>query len=97
MSREREARTLKDLLDQFVDEGRLKKGMKQMRVKDAWADVMGAGVVSYTQNIAFRNGILYVGLTSSVLRAELSMGKQKIMQMLNEHVGSNAIQDIILK
>ena len=38
-----------------------------------------------------------VSLSSSVLREELSLGKSKIVQMLNEELGKDLVKKIILR
>jgi hypothetical protein len=59
--------------------------MDQIDVKDAWCNLMGNGVNSYTKNVVLK-GTLYVELSSSVLREELSHGKTKIVTMINEEL-----------
>jgi hypothetical protein len=51
--------------------------MDQIDVKDAWCNLMGNGVNSYTKNVVLKGSTLYVEL-SSVLREELSHGKLKL-------------------
>ena len=53
---------------------------------------MGNGVNNYTTNILLKQETLYVQLSSSVLREELSYGKEKIITMLNEHLGKELIK-----
>jgi hypothetical protein len=47
--------------------------MDQIDVKDAWCNLMGNGV--NTKNVVLKGSTLYVELSSSVLREELSHGK----------------------
>jgi hypothetical protein len=42
--------------------------MDQIDVKDAWCNLMGNGVNSYTKNVVLKGSTLYVELSSSVLR-----------------------------
>ena len=58
---------------------------------------MGNGVNTYTRNIVLKNGILYVELTSAVLRAELSFGKDKIVKMINEELRRDVVQEVVLR
>mgnify|MGYP000874486221 CR=1 FL=1 len=97
MSRVRDGKKLEDILGTFVEQKQLKGGLDKVRVEEAWQNVMGAGVNHYTTNISFRNNCIHVTLSSSVLREELSYGKHKIITILNEHLGSQIIQDIFLK
>lgn len=94
--RQNEYFSLKDLMGEFIKENNLSSGMKKISVKEAWEDLMGNGVVSYTEKVELRNGTLFVKLTSSVLREELTYGKDKIVKMMNEHLGSNDIKKIML-
>jgi len=58
---------------------------------------MGNGVNNYTTDIKLDRDVLYVSLSSSVLREELSYGKQKIIDMLNESVGKNVVKKLVLR
>lgn len=89
--------SLKDLLQNFIVTNKLEKGIDAVMVKDAWGKIMGNGVNSYTQEIVYKNNTLYVYLTSSVLREELSMGKEKIVKLLNEELGKEVIQHVVLR
>ena len=88
--------SIEDLMKDVIKENKLTKGMDLISVKDAWAKLMGNGVVSYTQNIELNGKTLIVNLKSSVLREELSHGKSKIIKMMNEELGSNLISKVIL-
>ena len=88
--------SIKDLMHDFLQENKLQKGMDLMAIKEAWADVMGSGVISYTQELQFKNGILIVKLTSSVLREELSYGKEKIIELINKKLNKALIKKIKL-
>ena len=74
--------TVGDVLQQIIKVNKLQPGMDQIDVKDAWSNLMGNGVNSYTRNVILKGGTLYVELTSSVLREELSHGKSKIIKMI---------------
>lgn len=94
--RQNEFHSLQDLMKDVIKENNLTKGMHQISVNDAWAKLMGNGVVSYTQSVELQNKTLIIKLKSSVLREELSYGKEKILKMMNEELGDNLISRIIL-
>ena len=94
--RENKTFSIKDLIPQMLQENKLQKGMNQMAVKEAWENVMGKGVMSYTESIYLKNNTLYVKLTSSTLREELGYGKNKIIEMLNNSLDSTLIKSIRL-
>ena len=82
--RENDTNKIKDLIPQMLQENKLQKGMDQIYVKEAWANVMGQGVINYTESVSIKNQTLYVKLTSSALREELGYGKDKIVKMMDE-------------
>ncbi len=88
--------SIKDLMDSVLQENKLQKGIDLMAIKEAWVEVMGSGVVSYTHEVQFKNGTLVVKLTSSVLREELSYGKEKIVNLLNKKLNKALIKKVKL-
>ncbi|WP_372793041.1 DUF721 domain-containing protein [Lutibacter sp.] len=94
--RQNEFHSIQDLMKDVISENKLTKGMHQLSVKDAWAKLMGKGVVSYTNKVELNRNTLIVNLKSSVLREELSYGKEKIIKMMNEELGEDLISKIIL-
>ncbi|GAB1309456.1 DUF721 domain-containing protein [Urechidicola sp. KH5] len=94
--RNNEAFSIKDLMKDVLKENKLTKGMLELSVKEAWDKLMGPGVVSYTESLDLNQQTLTVRLKSSVLREELSYGKEKIIAMINEEIGQIAIKKITL-
>ena len=86
-----------DILTEIIKINKLEPGLNQVSVIDAWKNLMGNGVNNYTKNVALRQGTLYVELTSSVLREELSYGKDKIIKMINEELGKEVVTNVILR
>lgn len=96
VKRQKEGLAMKDLMGSFIKENNLSKGMKKISVKENWDNLMGNGVASYTEKVELRGATLYVKLSSSVLREELSYGKEKIRTMMNEALGSEDIKKVML-
>ncbi|WP_282135109.1 DUF721 domain-containing protein [Seonamhaeicola maritimus] len=89
--------SIKDALKEFVETNKLEKGLDKINVAEAWAKLMGNGVNNYTTSVNLQRDTLYVQLSSSVLREELSYGKQKIITMLNEELGKEIVKKLILR
>lgn len=89
--------SISDLLKEFVETNKLQTGLDKVNVQDAWAQMMGNGVNNYTTAIQLERDTLYVQLSSSVLREELSYGKDKIIKMLNESLGKEIITKLVLR
>jgi hypothetical protein len=90
-------RTIGAVLQQIIQVNKLQPGMDQIDVKEAWRQLMGNGVNTYTKNVVLKGGTLYVELSSAVLREELSHGKSKIVKMINEELGREVVKDVMLR
>ncbi|WAC03300.1 DUF721 domain-containing protein [Lacinutrix neustonica] len=86
-----------EALQDFVETNKLEKGLDKVNVREAWTDLMGNGVNNYTTAIELKNDTLFVQLSSSVLREELSYGKEKIITMLNEALGKTLVKKLVLR
>ena len=51
----------------------------------------------YTTNLFIKNQVLYVSLSSSVIRQELMMGREMLIRNLNAQVGSQVIVNIVFR
>lgn len=86
-----------DVLKQIIQVNKLQPGMDEVSVKDAWKNLMGNGVNTYTRNVILKGSTLYVELTSAVLREELSYGKAKIIKMINEELRREVVKEVVLR
>ena len=89
--------SISDVLKQFIQVNKLEAGMDKVDVEQAWKNLMGNGVNSYTQEVILKGSTLYVKLTSAVLREELSYGKQKIIVMINEELRKEIVKELVLR
>jgi len=94
--RENDSFSVKDLMQGFIKENNLSKGMQKIKVEETWHKMMGPGVASHTTSVKLQNKTLIIQLNSSVLREELSYGKEKIIKMMNEAIGSDVISKLML-
>lgn len=95
--RHNEHMKLGEVLKEFVENNKLQDGLDKVDVREAWEQLMGNGVNHYTMNVVLKKHTLHVQLSSSVLREELSYGKEKIIAMLNEALGKPLINKLILR
>lgn len=92
-----EPKPLQEVLQQITAQRNLAKGLNEVKVKQAWEMTVGNNVAQYTDTVQLRGKTLYVQLTSAPLREELNYGKEKILKHLNDALGFEGIQKIILR
>ncbi|MDX1315548.1 MAG: DUF721 domain-containing protein [Eudoraea sp.] len=97
MAKHKNQQSLGEALQEFISNNNLQGGIDEVNVREAWERVLGNGVNHYTKSVSLRNNTLYVNLSSSVLREELSLGTSRIIAMLNEDLGREVIEKLILR
>ena len=85
------------VLQEIIDKNKWQLGLDEVNVKEAWRKLMGNGVNNYTKNILLKGSTLYVELNSSVLRQELSFGKDKIVKLLNDELEREVVKSVVLR
>ena len=96
--RKRNTESIGEVLKQYFEENQfIKRKLAESRAVTGWSQLLGSMISSYTTNIYLRNGVLYVSLSSSVLRSELLMAKERLISKLNEHAGMYVVSDIIFR
>ena len=85
------------LLVQALRQQGLESPLQEYRLLAAWGEVAGAVAEKATRNLTVRNQILYVELSSSVLRSELSMKKRELIDALNAKAGGQVITNIVFR
>ena len=92
-----DAQQIGDMIRKFFRQNGLESPLNEYRLVQAWNDVVGPVISRYTTNLYIKNQVLYVHLSSSVLREELMMGRDVLVRNLNQQVGAQVIVNIIFR
>lgn len=95
--RKKNTELLSDVIKQVLKQQHLDKPLYEKRLIEAWPIILGDNIVQYTSELNIKNRILYVSLSSSVLRHDLFLSREQIKNSLNAHVGIDVIKDIIFR
>lgn len=89
--------SLNEIISQVLKNQNLEKQLNDKDIIDAWKKIAGNAFLQYTSKAEAKNGILYLSLSSSVVRNELMMAKQFIIKKLNKELNSDIVKEIIFK
>jgi len=96
-NRNNNVQPLENILKDIMGRSNMSKGIYRSRIPAAWKTVMGPPVARVTRHVYFRDGVVYVSLYSSVIRNELMMQRDKIIQNLNNHIGAEIVKELVLR
>jgi hypothetical protein len=79
--RRKEALTMEEVVEEYVKSAKMAAGLNTQRIFTAWDECSGAG--PFTLKKYFRSGTLYITLSSSVVRNQLSFQKEALIGKMN--------------
>lgn len=88
---------LGDIIGLYKKSEGLERGFETLSVFKAWDEVVGVEAATVTTSKFFKDGILYVTLSSSVFRSDLYFQLPAIKSRINQILGGNVVKFINLK
>lgn len=95
--RRKKTELIGEVIQEFLKQRRLDGPINEQRLLKAWPEVLGPNIQAYTSSLYIKNKTLFVSISSSVLRHDLLLSKQQIIESLNRHVGVEVISDIVFR
>ncbi len=89
--------SLAEAMQDYIKEMNLEGKLNEIHLIESWEELVGKAISSRTSKIYIKDQVLYVYLTSSVVRNELLMLRNALKEKLNEKVGAEVIKEIVLK
>lgn len=95
--RKREAQSLSEILGDSLRNLQIEGKIHETRILDAWSEVVGPVLAAHTGNKYVSRRILYVQMDTPIVRSELQMMRQNLVEKLNKAAGADTIKDIIFR
>ncbi len=88
--------TIKEALDKMVKDLKLKPGIDETRIREAWVNIMGKVVAKYTTSVTLKKSKLYIKVEVAALKQELSFNRDKIKENVNKELGEEVVTEVIV-
>ena len=85
----KEAMGMDRIVEQFIREMKITAGLNTQRIFEAWDSCSGAG--PFTLKRFFRDGKLYITLNSSVIRSQLWLQRDLLVEKMNAFLQEDAL------
>lgn len=87
------AEALKDYIKEMNFQGKL----DEINLINSWEEIAGKAITSRVSKIYIKDNILYVKVSSSVVKNELLMLREILRKRLNERAGREIIKEIVIR
>jgi predicted nucleic acid-binding Zn ribbon protein len=86
-----------EALKQFLQGSRIKGSIQALQVEEVWEQIMGKTIARYTDSIRIIDKTLFITTSVAPLKQELVFQREKIKLRVNEALGQNVINDVVIK
>ncbi|NOZ46486.1 MAG: DUF721 domain-containing protein [Chlorobi bacterium] len=93
----KEVQPLKKVVNEYLKALKIDGKIKKARLVNSYDKIVGKTIAKATNKVYFRDFTFVIEMNSSVMRNELYMLKEKLIQILNEAAGENLIEEIEFK
>jgi predicted nucleic acid-binding Zn ribbon protein len=88
-------KTLKEAIEQMLQVYKIKKRFEETGIKAHWPELVGVAVANRTKEIYIYNKRLYLRMESSVIKNELVMMRNQIIEKINERASEILVEEIV--
>lgn len=93
----RNSQSIGDVIKQFINESNLENKIFEQKIIRLWPEIMGPQIAEMTTNIYVKNKVLYISVSSSVLRNELLMCRSTLVKSINKRIGTELLSNVIIR
>ena len=86
-----------DALKQFVQSSKINNGIRAAQIEEVWSEIMGTTIAKYTDKIYIFDKKLFIETNIGPLKNELGFQKVQIIERVNEKMGENMINEVVIK
>lgn len=89
--------TLEEAINLIISDKRINKGLTESVIRQEWANIMGKVIASHTTGLYIKGGELHVYFNSSIIKNEFTYNKDNAIRLVNEALGYQAINDLVVR
>lgn len=88
-------KTLKEAIEQMLQVYKIKRKYEETGIVTQWPEIVGKPVANRTKELFIHDRKLYLRIESSVVKNELMMVRNQIIEKINASSGTELITEII--
>ena len=95
--RKSNTQTIASVIKDYLKEAQIEGKLKEVQVVNSWEELVGKVIARRTNRIYIKNGKLYLHMNSSIVKNELLMHRESIIERINTNAGEEIVKEIVLK
>lgn len=88
---------MKQAIDQLLKAYHLEKKFDNAKVIEAYYAVAGEIIVRHTTSVKMKDVTLFIAVDNAALRNELLYSREQLMFLVNEKVGKDVVERVVIR
>lgn len=90
-------KTIGEILEEFFQRPYVARKLAEGHLPDYWREIVSARVATATTELRLEKGVLYIGVSSGVVRQEIFFQRDMLAAKLNARAGHNIVKSIVVR
>ena len=95
--RKSNTQTIANVIKDYLKETQIEGKLKEVQVVNSWEELVGKVIARRTNRIYIKNGKLYLHMNSSIVKNELLMHREGIIERINTNAGEEIVKEIVIR
>lgn len=95
--RKSNTQTIANVIKDYLKEAQIDGKLKEVQVVNSWEELVGKVIARRTNKIYIKNGKLYLHMSSSIVKNELLMHREGIIERINTNAGEEIVKEIVIR
>ena len=95
--RKSNTQTIASVIKDYLKEAQIEGKLKEVQVVNSWEELVGKTIARRTNRIYIKNGKLYLYMNSSIVKNELLMHREGIIERINTNAGEEIVKEIVIR
>ncbi len=97
MKKRREVKDMKTAISSYLKANGLEELYLERQVLSKWEELVGKPIALRTDYVTIKEKVLYIELSSAVMRDELLKHKTRLLKLINDEAGFEMVKSVFLK
>ena len=95
--RRSQTRRIGDILEEFFKRPYVARKIAEGKLPEFWREIVGEHVANLTHDVRLERGILYISVSSSVVRNDLFYRRDQLAQLINQRAGVQLVNAVVIR
>jgi len=95
--RKSNTQTIASVIKDYLKEAQIEGKLKEVQIVNSWEELVGKTIARRTNKIYIKNGKLYLHMNSSIVKNELLMHREGIIERINTNAGEEIVKEIVIR